>query len=283
MARPDFNPPTPCGVGPNSSGYSGVLIHFNPPTPCGVGLLLRKLFPLYPPFQSTHPVWGGTAHGHHLGSLLNISIHPPRVGWDSECRCSSQTAWNFNPPTPCGVGREVEGYLADFQIFQSTHPVWGGTGHQLEALRIHEISIHPPRVGWDDLLALLRLRDAISIHPPRVGWDPVIPCSAPVMPYFNPPTPCGVGLGAVVVPSLLLAFQSTHPVWGGTFQGPLDIENILFQSTHPVWGGTIANQVVTYTQLISIHPPRVGWDTEFTVSILVVRISIHPPRVGWDL
>ena len=33
------------------------------------------------------------------------------------------------------------------------------------------ISIHPPRVGWDDVPRLPILRYDISIHPPRVGWD----------------------------------------------------------------------------------------------------------------
>ena len=33
------------------------------------------------------------------------------------------------------------------------------------------ISIHPPRVGWDFLPhEYFRIVD-ISIHPPRVGWD----------------------------------------------------------------------------------------------------------------
>ena len=33
--------------------------------------------------------------------------------------------------------------------FQSTHPVWGGTRPKQIVIRVSEISIHPPRVGWD--------------------------------------------------------------------------------------------------------------------------------------
>ena len=55
-------------------------------------------------FQSTHPAWGGTRQG----------------------------ALTLNAP-----------------IFQSTHPAWGGTLEQLSKGGVTNISIHPPRVGWD--------------------------------------------------------------------------------------------------------------------------------------
>ena len=60
--EPDFNPPTPRGVGlvlPRAPGLFGM--YFNPPTPRGVGQTVTehnvKLFR----FQSTHPARGGTA------------------------------------------------------------------------------------------------------------------------------------------------------------------------------------------------------------------------------
>ena len=118
-------------------------IHFNPPTPCGVGLYQPLLQNRYKKFQSTHPVWGGT------GSALSgctrgvISIHPPRVGWDEHAAIRYYRSGDFNPPTPCGVGR-----VRAFQIFivfpfQSTHPVWGGTnGNPLDCTRV--INFNPP-------------------------------------------------------------------------------------------------------------------------------------------
>ena len=169
-------------------------------------------------FQSTHPVWGGT-----LGALGNaivccISIHPPRVGWDSAwqiCCCSqswkfqsTHPVWGgtplpesfrrqtcdfnpptpcgvglspgrncpghfyFNPPTPCGVGHKPDTRPFAKTSFQSTHPVWGGTGGAAGTLRAGGISIHPPRAGWDPCIGHVLQR--------RVD--------------FNPPTPCGVGL-----------------------------------------------------------------------------------------
>ena len=80
-----------------------------------------------------------------------ISIHPPRVGWDQ---------WNSY------AGRE-------WKRFQSTHPVWGGTCCPVYYRHSHhQISIHPPRVGWD--------------------FGPTV--ESGLDEHFNPPTPCGVGL-----------------------------------------------------------------------------------------
>ena len=39
--------------------------------------------------------------------------------------------------------------LAVFLIFQSTHPVRGGTSMSALQRRLMGISIHPPREGWD--------------------------------------------------------------------------------------------------------------------------------------
>ena len=80
--------------------------------------------------------------------------------------------------------------------------------------------------------------------------------------YFNPPTPCGVGLEQTKTLMPTVIFQSTHLVWGGTLSDA---------------GGNPAPFA------ISIHPPRVGWDLSvFSILIFWFAISIHPPRVGWD-
>ena len=74
-------------------------------------------------------------------------------------------------------------------LFQSTHPVRGGTCGETKVEHDGEISIHPPREGWDapEFFGLLAI--PISIHPPREGWDfpPCIKLSP--LTNFNPPTP----------------------------------------------------------------------------------------------
>ena len=146
-------------------------IDFNPPTPCGVGL--RDCCNLYIScqFQSTHPVWGGTVVDDVAFADPNISIHPPRVGWDGHGHKPVVLVGDFNPPTPCGVGPRFRHKTLLPLRFQSTHPVWGGTLLSTLGGFFMSISIHPPRVGWD-LSSLMRYSTLTN---------------------FNPPTPCGVG------------------------------------------------------------------------------------------
>ena len=123
--------------------------YFNPPTPCGVG-------PIHPTL---------------CGVVVNISIHPPRAGWDLVSLIRQAVGGDFNPPTPCGVGPAVKHGDAGTDRFQSTHPVRGGTTAAASCIRHRSISIHPPRVGWDLRRERRRTAVLISIHPPRVGWD----------------------------------------------------------------------------------------------------------------
>ena len=63
------------------------------------------------------------------------------------------------------------GHFLYISPFQSTLPVWGGTGQGRPIGATLDISIHPPRVGRD-VSALPPVRATlISIHPPRVGTD----------------------------------------------------------------------------------------------------------------
>ena len=176
-------------------GIYTVVHHFNPPTPCGVGPWER--YRVFKPleFQSTHPVWGGTQH---------MPVFLPNVRY-------------FNPPTPCGVGPVV--------VIE-----WSLNG---------QISIHPPRVGWDRICA-----------GGNCGWAD-----------FNPPTPCGVGLYIVSLIADALIFQSTHPVWGGTNRPdrPVGFAGN-FNPPTPCGVGRFCFQCVPCSFRISIHPPRVGWD-----------------------
>ena len=169
----NFNPPTPCGVGHGRAALNPLgNINFNPPTPCGVGPNLRRHrsrereFQSTHPvrggtetftgavngmiFQSTHPVRGGTANVFvHQRAVEIISIHPPRAGWDLPGYIQHTRRDNFNPPTPCGVGR------SSWMVMQMGKI----------------ISIHPPRAGWDVIALTCALGTHIfqSTHPVRGG------------------------------------------------------------------------------------------------------------------
>ena len=79
--------------------------------------------------------------------------------------------------------------LAVFLIFQSTHPVRGGTISMEGSSHRNKISIHPPREGWDVGFQRRGKRDNISIHPPREGWDLMALFMIALIKNFNPPTP----------------------------------------------------------------------------------------------
>ena len=58
-------------------------------------------------FQSTHSVGSGTLIVHFPLSPIIISIHPLRGEWDKSGLLSTAITFNFNPPTPWGVGRKM--------------------------------------------------------------------------------------------------------------------------------------------------------------------------------
>ena len=81
----------------------------------------------------------------------------------------------------------------------------------------------------------IRIRNVngISIHPPREGWD-------------------GIRI----------------------FKG---LKRAAFQSTHPVRGGTCDIQEPSGGHPISIHPPREGWDSAFGFSAALSVLHFNPP------
>ena len=211
---PDFNPPTPWGVGrvghcrlfngelisihPPRGGWDRRMpaqapceVHFNPPTPWGVGPTGSGILGLLGTFQSTHPVGGGTVVLAHGVVEIFISIHPPRGGWDAH------------------IGRSGRG---------------------------PDISIHPPRGGWDRW-SLPPFQRGADFNPPTPwGVGQVYRSSFPACFQFQSTHPVGGGTSAAWMGTFQPLFQSTHPVGGGTAPsvGKPTAEGI---SIHPPRGG----------------------------------------------
>ena len=123
------------------------------------------------------------------------------------------------------------------------------------------ISIHPPRVGWDDYeLGVTKFIPAISIHPPRVGWDQA---------------------KRVVVPAELI-FQSTHPAWGGTISTSFRFQDNMISIHPPRVGWDVRSFTLESEAIISIHPPRVGWDNPLSIKMTptILFQSTHPAWGG---
>ena len=142
-------------------------------------------------FQSTHPVRGGTQLTVGGWTVLGISIHPPREGWDRSTLIINSDLCQFQSTHPVRGGTRPRHSVChgESKKFQSTHPVRGGTPETYTGDDIDIISIHPPREGWDMRTSGSNGSIAISIHPPREGWDPADQAAAHNHLHFNPPTP----------------------------------------------------------------------------------------------
>ena len=162
--------------GGTTYGYStaielyGISIH-----PPRVGWDLRGTEPIKrgKRFQSTHPVWGGTEDGADSTSRVSISIHPPRVGWDIIYGLPYIINGQFQSTHPVWGGTASSTRKSPGRkIFQSTHPVWGGTTAQGYESPL-QLYFNPPTPCGVGRLWRVPQGPAgnISIHPPRVGWD----------------------------------------------------------------------------------------------------------------
>ena len=191
----NFNPRTPHGVRPPSSGRREANMQISihaPLTGCD------------------HIVVSVPASG-------SISIHAPLTGCDSAHRAPPQPSPYFNPRTPHGVRHRL---LLSFTLILdiSIHaPLTGCDPPELDGSVSTEISIHAPLTGCDASRqrnfsagtdfnprtphgvrpcanGRRGLYQKISIHAPLTGCD---------FQTFSPPR-------------TIAAFQSTHPVRGAT-------------------------------------------------------------------
>ena len=147
--RNHFNPPAPCGAGPQRHLLASKSLDFNPPAPCGAGLRRLRYQWRVGHFNPPAPCGAG------------------RFTWVTMC----SVIWYFNPPAPCGAGHPSDWNTDDPAPFQSTRPMRGGTAADPDVLPMGTISIHPPRAGRDQALVGSIPYGFISIHPPRAGRD----------------------------------------------------------------------------------------------------------------
>ncbi len=214
-------------------------------------------------FQSTHPVRGGTTP-----KMTNLP-----------------GGWNFNPPTPCGVGLPGRCKSGRPMCPISIHPPRAGWDDEglTEAPCVCIISIHPPRAGWDAKPVKLFARlvefqsthpvrggtaldeyyidhKRISIHPPRAGWDDLSGFRSDSFQIsIHPPR---AGWDGSKKPRIALAmyFNPPTPCGVGRHLTPPPAKSSSgFQSTHPVRGGTtLAGLYEAGAKFQSTHPVRGG-------------------------
>ena len=215
-------------------------------------------------FQSTRPGWGATGHRPRAPGRRD-SIHTPRVGRDvrrqHRCACSHNY---FNPHAPGGARRARTIKMPPEGGISIHTPGWGATNPRSIIAKLHDISIHTPRVGRDvsnidpcvepkgyfnphapggarpSVSNRMKNRVSISIHTPRVGRDRSIMCHWRISRnYFNPHAPGGARL-IVLMDVLRFEVISIHTprVGRDVLVSLLAIRMRQFQSTRPGWGAT---------------------------------------------
>ena len=170
------------------------------------------------PFQSTHPLRGGTLDdAKQEVKALFQSTHPLRGGTGTLFRLPGQHL-HFNPPPLAGWNRRTARPSDAASTFQSTHPLRGGTfgvdskGQSDNGFQ----STHPLRGGTFYPSATVNFYYYFkSTHPLRVG-PRITPAMGRCKSYFNPPTPCGVGPEKEVIDPLEQDFNPPTPWRGGT-------------------------------------------------------------------
>ena len=214
LPQQDFNPRSPCGERQHS---------FRPQV---LTLGFQSTLPVWGATDFYNPMFanlGISIHAPRVGSDRisqriqagrGISIHAPRVGSDILAAQKRQEDWNFNPRSPCGERLSTPVNTPGTIRFQSTLPVWGATicvmvlfvsavnfnprspcGERLSIFTVSPDSLRfqstLPVWGATNRHQPKRPDSSISIHAPRVGSDVPSRLCVPVLPYFNPRSPCG--------------------------------------------------------------------------------------------
>ena len=76
--------------------------YFNPRSPHGERPVHRGELTQANKFQSTLPAWGATVQEANNNTMLDISIHAPRMGSDMQVKVAEANIFNFNPRSPHG-------------------------------------------------------------------------------------------------------------------------------------------------------------------------------------
>ena len=100
---------------------------FNSRTPGGVRPLTIIIITVMAQFQFTHPGRGATRAWEPCKERIEVSIHAPREGCDSQQKGRAKRANSFNSRTPGGVRLRLLGCYAWAMMFQFTHPGRGAT------------------------------------------------------------------------------------------------------------------------------------------------------------
>ena len=236
----NFNPRSPWGERPKSTGPTKWCPNFNPRSPWGERHGICKLIRTELGFQSTLPVGGATsswAPGWVMSSGFQSTL--PVGGATGRPEDQGAERGYFNPRSPWG--ERLPGVFVPFLLLLiSIHAPRGGSDTLCTAspARSHSFQSTLPVGGATFKRRCLSMNEHISIHAPRGGSDSEFPAF--------------IFLG--------FGFQSTLPVGGATLAtGPYTYYHSI--SIHAPRGGSDGPGCpAAVDNPISIHAPRGGSD-----------------------
>ena len=172
------------------------MVDFNPRSPSGLRPGYNKDKIKNGTFQSTQPEWAATIAKLGSKQAADISIHAARVGCDIGGGFNAGNKLHISiHAARVGCDTLTRKHTHFLTIFQSTQPEWAATKLNHIETGIENISIHAARVGCDRRTR----RTVISTE------------------YFNPRSPSGLRLFAIIMPKMICIFQSTQPEWAATY------------------------------------------------------------------
>ena len=192
---------------------------------------------------------------------IEVSIHAPHAGRDSDrnlslspypcfnprAPCGARHAavrfavsvMRFNPRAPCGARRRTHAEFGGDLAFQSTRPMRGATV--------------PPGYGPTDVL--------VSIHAPHAGRDLLMGCKTRQWGCFNPRAPCGARQGLTARKHLSQQVSIHAPHAGRDTDHRADLyRSQRFNPRAPCGARRSARGGRHYRRRVSIHAPHAGRD-----------------------
>ena len=227
------------------------------------------------------------------------------MGRDIPTRPRPCAPGHFNPRAPYGA-RPAAG--AEKQSSLNFNPLArvGRDGTSSSRCKDRRLSIHAPRVGRDDFLAL-PVREQSTFQSTRPAWGAtkyryihmfIVDNFNPRAPRgarrkymycpdrqgnFNPRAPRGARLLVFSFYRRFMQFQSTRPAWGATRAFPPRHSRLLYFNPRAPRGARHI-PYLSNNSILGFQSTRPAWGATNSpsTSIYSPSISIHAPRVGRD-
>ncbi len=162
-------------------------------------------------------------------------------------------------------------------------PVQGATSRPVQRKLTPAISIHAPVQGATTIVYKFKISIPNFNPRSRVGSDPQAMLRHFYRCYFNPRSRVGSDLIFLLVPCIIMGFQSTLPCRERLEDCEYGIKKYLISIHAPVQGATTLHQTWCIIYIISIHAPVQGATACDTLADMASSDFNPRSRVGSDV